>query len=104
MSEVAVSPETAKPSPLRRRGIEVGLGALFGIVIACLNGPGFLSLFYTPLRGGALCGSEVNDALAYFVKLQLVSGLVGGAFILVASFFVRRMLRKRRDARAVPTA
>ena len=104
MSELAVSPETAKPSPLRRRGIEVGLGALFGIVIACLNGPALLSLLYTPPRGDALCGTNVNDALSYFVKLQLVSGLVGGVFILAASFFVRRALRKRREARVVPTA
>ena len=89
-----------KPSPLRRRGIEGAIGMLVGIVVACLNGPWLLSLLYTPPSGDALsCGPTVNNALAYFVKLQLVSGVIGGGFILAASFLVRRMLRKRREAR-----
>lgn len=89
-----------KPSPLRRRGIEGALGMLVGIVVACLNGPWLLSLLYTPPSGDALsCGPTVNNALAYFVKLQLVSGVIGGGFILATSFLFRRMLRKRREAR-----
>jgi hypothetical protein len=42
----------------------------------------------------------VNDALAYFVQLQLMFGLAGGALLLIASFFVRRALRKRREGTA----
>src|SRR3954469_25928228 len=91
-----------KNSPLRRRAVEGSLGILAGIVLACLNGPWLVSRLYTPLSSDAAtisCGTPVTNALAYFVKLQLVSGLVGGAFILVMSFAFRRMLRKRREAR-----
>ena len=89
-----------KASPLRRRAIEGSLGMLVGVVFACLNGPWLLSLLYTPPSGDALsCGPTVDNALSYFVKLQLVAGVVGGAAILVGSFLFRRMLRERREAR-----
>ena len=103
MSEVlAVPPAT---NTIRRRGVEGAIGALVGLVIACLNGPGLVSLLYTPPSGDTLsCGGPVTNALSYFVKLQLVSGLLGGVLLLVASFLVRRMLRKRREGRAVPNA
>ena len=78
---------------------------LAGVVFACLNGPWLLSLLYTPPSGDALsCGPTVNNALAYFVKLQLIAGFVGGVVILIGSFFFRRMLRKRREARTAPGA
>jgi hypothetical protein len=93
----------SKGSPARRRAIEGALGVLAGIVIACLNGPALLGLLYTSPRGNTLCGNDVNDALAYFVKLQLGFGLVGGILLLVASFFVRRMWRKRRETGAAPS-
>jgi hypothetical protein len=93
-----------KPSLLRRRAIEVAIGALGGLVIACLNGPWLVSLLYTPAKGAAdLCGASVTDALSYFVKLQLISGLVGGCFIWLASFLARRMLRKRHEGRTAPS-
>jgi hypothetical protein len=91
-----------KHGPLRRRAVEGSLGILAGIVIACLNGPWLVSRLYTPLSSDAAsvsCGGPVTNALAYFVKLQLVSGLLGGGFILAMSFLFRRMLRKRREAR-----
>jgi hypothetical protein len=95
----------AKPSPLRRRSLEGAIGMLGGLIIACLNGPWLVSLLYTPPSGDTLsCGGPVTNALAYFVKLQLLSGLIGGGFILLISFLFRRMLRKRREARAVPSA
>jgi len=98
---VVVAPQ----SSLRRRGVEIAIGVLGGLVIACLNGPWLVSLLYTPPSGDTLsCGGPVTNALAYFVKLQLVSGLIGGAFLFVVSFLFRRMLRKRREARAVPSA
>ena len=93
----------SKGSPARRRAIEGALGVLGGIVFACMNGPWLLSLLYTSPRGNTLCGNDVNDALAYFVKLQLGLGLVGGLFILLASFIFRRMWRKRREASAAPS-
>ena len=99
MSEAIVALQV-KASPVRRRAMEGALGMLVGVVFACVNGPWLLSLLYTPPSGDALsCGPTVNNALAYFVKLQLVAGVVGGGAILVGSFFFRRMLRKRRDAR-----
>lgn len=101
--EIAVA--VPSRSPLRRRGVEGAIGALAGLVIACLNGPWLVSLLYTPPSGDTVsCGGPVTNALSYFVKLQLVSGLLGGVLLLVVSFFFRRMLRKRREARAVPGA
>jgi hypothetical protein len=93
----------AKSSPTRRRAVEGALGVLAGLVFACLNGPWLLSLLYTPPSGTISCGPPVTDALSYFVKLQLISGLIGGVFLLVVSFLLRRMWRKRREARVAPT-
>jgi hypothetical protein len=101
MSEQVVV--VSKGSPARRRAIEGALGVLAGVVIACLNGPWLLSLLYTSPRGNTLCGNDVNDALAYFVKLQLGLGLIGGVFILLASFLLRRVWRKRREANTAPS-
>jgi hypothetical protein len=97
---------TSKQSPLRRRGIEVAVGSLAGLVLACISGPQFVSLWYKPLSGAATiqCGNDVTAALGDFVKLQLGAGIAGGAILLLASFFFRRTLRKRREARAVPSA
>ena len=93
-----------KPNLLRRRAIEGSIGMLVGLVIACLNGPWLVSLLYTPPSGDTLsCGGPVTNALTYFVKLQLISGLIGGAFILLVSFLFRRTLRKRKEARTAPT-
>lgn len=101
MSEVALE---IKANPLRRRAVEGALGILAGIVFACLNGPWLLSLLYTPPSGDALsCGPTVNNALAYFVRLQLAAGVIGGLLLLVVSFSFRRMLRKRRERGAVIT-
>lgn len=93
-----------KTSPLRRRAVEAALGCLLGLVLACLSGPQFVSFWYKPPSGDAFsCAGTVTEALAYFVKLQLALGLVGGALILSMSFALRRTLRKRREARATPT-
>jgi hypothetical protein len=93
-----------KSSPTRRRAIEGSLGILAGIVFACFNGPTLLSWFYTPPAGDALsCGPTINNALAFFVQLQLGFGLVGGALLLVGSFLVRRALRKRGQGGAAVT-
>ena len=92
-----------KPHTTRRRAIEGSLGMLAGIVFACMNGPWLLSLLYTSPRGNTLCGNDVNDALAYFVKLQLTFGILGGVLLLLGSFLFRRMLRKRREASAAPS-
>ncbi|HYQ18290.1 MAG TPA: hypothetical protein VEQ58_21090 [Polyangiaceae bacterium] len=94
-----------QPSSIRRRGVEIAIGVLVGLVIACLNGPWLVSLLYTPPSGDTLsCGGPVTNALAYFVKLQLISGLLGGTVLFLVSFLFRRMLRKRREARTVPSA
>ncbi|MDF3065768.1 MAG: hypothetical protein K0R38_1369 [Polyangiaceae bacterium] len=97
---------TTKPNLLRRRGIEVAVGTLSGLVLACLFGPQLVSLQYKPLSGSATiqCGNDVTAALSELVKLQLIAGVVGGFLLLLMSFFFRRMLRKRREARAVPSA
>jgi hypothetical protein len=98
MSEEVVI--VTKPSLLRRRAMEGAVGALAGLVIACLNGPWLVSLLYTPPSGDTVsCGGPVTNALSYFVKLQLISGVIGGLFLLMGSFLIRRMLRKRREAR-----
>jgi hypothetical protein len=94
----------SKTSPVRRRAIEGAVGMLAGLVLACLSGPAMVSKLYRPLSGNAdVCGQPVIEALSYFVKLQLIAGLVGGSIILALSFLFRRMLRKRREARVAPT-
>jgi len=88
----------------KRRAVEVAFGALVGLVFACLNGPWLLSLLYRPISSSAVsCGPDVTDALAYFVRLQLISGAVGGVLLLTLSFLIRRALRRRRASRALPT-
>jgi hypothetical protein len=90
----------AKPNLVRRRAIEGAVGMLAGLVLACLAGPAFVSFWYKPPSGDAFnCAGTVTEALAYFVKLELFAGMLGGAFILLTSFLLRRMLRKRREAR-----
>ena len=99
--EVVVS----KSSPVRRRGLEGAVGMLAGLVLACLSGPQFVSFWYKPPSGDAFnCAGTVTEALNYFVKLQLAAGVIGGGFILLISFLFRRMLRRRREARAGPNA
>jgi len=94
----------SKPSPVRRRAIEAAVGMLAGLVLACLNGPWLVSLLYTPPSGDTVsCGQPVTNALAYFVKLQLISGIIGGGFLLLISFLFRRVLRQRREARSATT-
>lgn len=94
----------AKTNPVKRRAIEGAVGMLAGLVLACLSGPAFVSFWYKPPSGDAFsCAGTVNDALSYFVKLELFAGVLGGAFILLVSFLFRRMLRKRREARTAPT-
>lgn len=92
-----------KSSPVRRRAVEGALGILLGLMVACLNGPALLSLLYTPPSASLSCGPTVTEALAYFVKLQLSFGLIGGAIILLASFLLRRMWRRRQEARTAPS-
>lgn len=94
----------SKTSPIRRRAIEGAVGMLAGLVLACLSGPAMVSKLYRPLSGNAdVCGQPVIEALSYFVKLQLIAGLVGGSLILLVSFLFRRMLKKRREARTATT-
>jgi len=98
MSEAVVASQV-KASPVRRRAIEGSIGMLVGVVFACLNGPWLLSLLYKPLGSSAVsCGPDVDNALSYFVKVQLGAGLMGGVAFLIGSFFFRRMLRQRREA------
>lgn len=95
----------SKSSPVRRRGLEGAVGMLAGLVLACLSGPQFVSFWYKPPSGDAFsCAGTVTEALNYFVKLQLAAGVIGGGLILLVSFLFRRMLRKRREARAVTSA
>jgi hypothetical protein len=78
---------------------------LAGLVFACLSGPQFVSFWYKPPSGDAFnCSGTVTEALSYFVKLQLVAGLLGGSLLLAISFLLRRTLRKRREARVAPSA
>jgi len=92
----------SKAHPVRRRAIEGAIGVLAGVVLACVNGPWLLSLLYTPPSGDALsCGPTVNNALAYFVKLELGFGIFFGALVLAGSFLIRRILKKRREASAL---
>lgn len=94
-----------RPNPVKRRLVEGSIGALLGLGFACVNGPWLLSLLYTPPSGDALsCGPTVSNALAYFVKLQLTAGLIGGGVLVLISFLLRRMWRNRATGNAAPSA
>ena len=92
-----------KTRPVRRRAVEGALGVLLGLMVACLNGPALLSLLYTPPSASLSCGPTVTEALSYFVKLQLMFGLIGGGILLLASFLVRRMWRQRQESPTAPS-
>ncbi len=89
-------------SPVRRTVYELGAGLALGFVAASLIGPRMISWWYEPPSQTALsCGASVNDALAGFVRLQLVTAAVGAVLVWLVLFLVRRSLRKRREQKPI---
>lgn len=86
-------------SPVKRTVLEVGVGLAVGFVLACVFGPGLLSTIYKPISQDAFsCAGSVEQALAYFVKLELGLAAIGGVGVAVGMHFVRRMFRKKDNA------
>jgi hypothetical protein len=91
------------PSPLKRLGVELALGAVLGFVGASAGGPTLISWWYEPPSKDAFsCAGSVRTALSQFVTMQLVCAAVGGAVLAIILFFSRRALQKR-DAAKSPT-
>jgi len=93
--------EIKTKSGKRRLAAELFGGGLLGFTAASLGGPGLISVWWRPLASDGLsCGGPVQEALAQFVRFQLTSALIGCVGIALASFFIRRALRRRAAARA----
>jgi tetrahydromethanopterin S-methyltransferase subunit F len=85
----------------KRTVLEVGVGLAVGFVLACVFGPSLLSTIYKPLSQDAFsCAGSVEQALAYFVKLELGMAAVGGIGLAVGLRFLRRLFRRKDAATA----
>jgi len=85
-------------SPAKRTAIEMGSGALLGLVGWSLVGPALISLWYEPPSGSLSCGPSVEGALSKFVVMQLICAGVGGVMLIALFFFGRRAVANRRKA------
>ena len=93
--------EIAVASTAKRTAIEVGGGALLGLVLSSLGGPAVISWWYEPpSRDAFSCAGSVKTALSQFVMMQLFCAFVGAVVVAVAFFFGRRTLANRRKANA----
>ncbi len=86
----------AKPSLLKRTGLELSFGAVIGFVLSILMGPRAIGFLYEPPSKDAFsCAGSVEKALGQFVELELVVALLGGVALSVGAFVFRRMRQKK---------
>jgi hypothetical protein len=105
-SVTSAAPELrgAASSP-RRIGASFAAGTALAFAATCFFGPGIIGWWYEPPSKDAFsCAGSVREALAWFVKFQLISAMVGGLFMLVVVYLVRRSLAGRAANKAEPVA
>jgi len=86
-----IQTEPPKSSLVRRGGAAAAVGAVIGFVAWSLAGPGIISLWYEPpSRDAFSCAGTVKTALSQFVKMQLISAVIGAAGVAVLWLAVRR--------------
>ena len=96
--------ENKPMSSFVRIAIQLGTGALLGLVGSSVGGPKLISLWYAPPSGDAFsCAGSVQSALSQFVTMQLVCAALGGVLVALVFFFTSRGLAKRKSASAGAT-
>lgn len=91
----AIQPAAPQTSIVRRGALAAALGAVLGFVGWSLAGPGIIGLWYEPPSQDAFsCAGTVKTALSQFVKMQLISAVVGAVGVAILWFAVRRGRRQ----------
>jgi hypothetical protein len=86
----------ASPSPLRRTGAALAVGAVLGFATSCFIGPSVIGWWYEPpIKDAFSCASSVRASLKQFVTMQVVSALVGGFVVALIWFLLTRSRAKR---------
>jgi hypothetical protein len=86
-------------SPALRIAIQLGAGALVGLVGSSVGGPSVISWWYEPpSRDAFSCAASVKTALSQFVTMQLVCAAAGGVLVTIAYTLASRALAKRKSA------
>lgn len=103
MAEGNIEGSAPPPSTARRVGASFAAGSALAFVATGFLGPGIIGWWYEPPSKDAFsCASSVRDALAAFVKFQLISAAVGGVAMLLLVFLVRRSLAERAARKVEP--
>ena len=93
--------ENKPMSPVARIAIQLGTGALIGLVGSSVGGPSVISWWYAPpIKDAFSCASSVKNALSQFVLMQLVCAAVGGVGVAVLYFLYSRARERKKSASA----
>jgi hypothetical protein len=91
--------ENRPMSPVLRIAIQLGTGALIGLVGSSVGGPSVISWWYAPpIKDAFSCASSVKNALQQFVMMQLVCAAAGGVGVAVLYFLFSRARAAKKSA------
>lgn len=94
-----------QPSTLRRTLLELAIGLVLGLVVACLAGPRMISFWYEPPSKDAFsCAGSVEKALHDFILLEAIVAAVGAIGLVLLLWFFRRLWRKPPRRPTPPTS
>lgn len=96
--------EEAPKTKRRRTWLVMCVGVIVGFVGFTLLGPELVSWLYKPPVESLSCAPTVDLALTKFVRCQVASAVIGGAFALTLLFFWRRFFRQRAEAKQSRTS
>lgn len=96
VADAAVQKPAQKMGVARRLALEVAVGAVLGFLTWSIVGPSVMGWWYEPPSKDAFsCAGSVRNALSQFVFIEIIAALVGGFFLALASFLVRRLFRPK---------